>query len=57
MRTSSQVGFLADQNSAFTSALRMISPSNAAEKATGMGRSLDLILMFRSSRERFTVSL
>ena len=35
--------------------LRMISPSKAAAKATGMGSSLTLILMERSCSDFFTV--
>ena len=56
MVTSSQVVFLLDQNSTFMSALRMISPSKAAAKATGMGSSFTLMWMFRRVRERLLVS-
>ena len=56
MVTSSQVVFLLDQNSTFISALRIISPSKAAAKATGMGSSLTLMWMPRRARDRFEVS-
>ena len=39
----------------YTSPLRMISPSNAEANATGMGSSLTLILILRSSKDFFTV--
>jgi hypothetical protein len=54
MTTSSKQSLREPSISTCMSPLRMISPSKAAANATGMGSSLDLILMLRSSRDFLT---